>query len=489
MARAVRRRPGADLAGGHPGERQPVVTVRSPRRATAAAALSVALVGVAAPAPAAPSVPVAAEGQQCEVGKTRYVAESSAALSSLSVPQSWALATGKGVTVAVVDSGVDAGNAHLGRAVLPGTSFVPGAPTDDLLGHGTGVAGIIAARYVRGSALIGVAPEAKILPVRVFQDEDSTGTQPVAYPPDTGRMAAGIAWAVRHGADVVNVSMSTRPSDAALPRLKAALDLAHRKDVVVVASGGEPGPGRPVRPGPLPRGWPGRDRGGRVERRGRGGQLVDPRAAERRVRAGLRGADRVPRQRRLHRRAGPRLHQLGDRLRQRTRRPAPRALPEGVRGPDRLPDHGLRRPAAALRAGRRAGLGRDPALLRAHHVDRPEPARPAAARCRRRSGAGRGDVAGDPAGRPQRPARPRPRAGPVVGPRRGRALRPRARGAPVAGWGQARASYDARPASPHPGRGLREGVSPPSPHAAGPAPPGPRGPPRRRPGPAGPGRP
>ena len=45
------------------------------------------------------------------------------------IPQTWGLATGKGVTVAVVDSGVDPGNAHLRGAVVPGTSFVPGPPT------------------------------------------------------------------------------------------------------------------------------------------------------------------------------------------------------------------------------------------------------------------------------------------------------------------------------------------------------------------------
>lgn len=194
---------------------------------------------VSAPALAAPAPATADEAPQCEVGKTNYVSTSSFAIAGLGVPQSWSLATGKGVTVAVVDSGVDAGNAHLAGAVLPGTSFVPGPPTEDILGHGTGVAGIIAARSLGDkSALVGAAPDAKILPVRVFQDEDTTGSRPVAFPPDTGRMAAGIAWAVRHGADVVNVSMSTRPTDAALPRLKAALDLARRQDVVVVASGG-----------------------------------------------------------------------------------------------------------------------------------------------------------------------------------------------------------------------------------------------------------
>jgi len=202
-------------------------------RTAVAAALLAGPVVVLAPPPASADDP-----PSCEVGRTQYVSESSYAISSLGIPQSWGQATGKGVTVAVVDSGVDPGNAHLRGAVLPGTSFVPGPPTQDLLGHGTGVAGIIAARYVDGSALIGAAPAAKILPVRVFQDEDTTGSRPVAFPPDTRRMAEGIAWAVRHGADVVNVSMSTRPTDDALPELKQALALARRKDVVVVASGG-----------------------------------------------------------------------------------------------------------------------------------------------------------------------------------------------------------------------------------------------------------
>jgi membrane-anchored mycosin MYCP len=211
--------------------------MRRSRGAVAAAGVAM-FVGSVPQVVSAPAT-AAEEQVKCEVGKTQYIGESSYAITSLGVPQSWSLATGRGVTVAVVDSGVDPRNAHLGKAVLPGRSFVPGDPTgrEDILGHGTGIAGIVAARFVPDSGLIGVAPEAKVLPVRVFQDESPTG-EPVAFPPDTSRMAKGIAWAARNGADVINVSMSTRPDDNALPELKAALALADRRDVIVVASGG-----------------------------------------------------------------------------------------------------------------------------------------------------------------------------------------------------------------------------------------------------------
>jgi membrane-anchored mycosin MYCP len=231
-----------------------VAITRATGTLLAVAALVVPL-GAAPPPPAAAAEPV-----PCKVGTTQYVTESSYAITSLGIPQTWPLATGKGVVVAVVDSGVEAGNAHLGKAVLPGTSFVPGDPTgrEDVLGHGTGVAGIIAGRYLDGkSALVGVAPDAKILPVRVFQDEDPTGSRPVAFPPDTGRMARGIRWAVLHGADVINVSMSTRPTDGALPELLDALALARRKDVVVVASGGNAESNSPFTQTRYPAGAPG----------------------------------------------------------------------------------------------------------------------------------------------------------------------------------------------------------------------------------------
>ena len=85
----------------------------------------------------------------CEEGRTRYVKDTPTALVRLGARTAWTLATGQGVVVAVVDTGVADANAHFpDGVVLPGTSFVGGSPRTDPRAHGTAVAGIIAARSI-----------------------------------------------------------------------------------------------------------------------------------------------------------------------------------------------------------------------------------------------------------------------------------------------------------------------------------------------------
>lgn len=213
------------------------------RLATLASATCVAAGALVTLTTLAPPAGATETGDPCPTADDPFIDQNSPALVNLGFPQSWRLATGAGVTVAVVDSGVDVDNLHLGPdVVLPGTSFVsgPGVSPDgrnDIYGHGTAVAGIIAARNIEGSGLVGAAYDAKILPVQVFsQDqEDESGTP---GEPSTPLMAAGIRWAADNGADVINVSMSTDSQDPDLASLQDALTYAHGKDVVVVASAG-----------------------------------------------------------------------------------------------------------------------------------------------------------------------------------------------------------------------------------------------------------
>ncbi|KQT92187.1 hypothetical protein ASG49_09565 [Marmoricola sp. Leaf446] len=203
--------------------------------AVLATALSLGVGATTSPAAAA----------ECEIGKTQYFDGQSQNLVRLGIPQTWQLAQGKGVVVAVVDSGVNDDNAHFPDGVLlPGTSFVAG-DTDgtgrtDALGHGTAVAGIIAARALPrsfGSGMIGAAPAAQILPVRVFtRDQD---VQPGETPLTGDNIARGIRWAVENGADVINVSLSAPSTNTSLAEIKSALALAEKRDVVVVASSGD----------------------------------------------------------------------------------------------------------------------------------------------------------------------------------------------------------------------------------------------------------
>ncbi|MBI9114362.1 S8 family serine peptidase [Sanguibacter suaedae] len=176
---------------------------------------------------------------QCTPDVPAYTTDVPVALEVLNAELAWRTATGAGVTVAVVDSGVAAGNAHLKDAVTGGISFVdlpgvdPSALTD-VAAHGTAVAGQIAARPVDGSGVVGLAPDSTILPVRVYVSTDEQVVDAGNGPRDD-RIAAGIRAAADAGAQVVNVSMSTTVDD---PGLREAVASATSRGTLVVASAG-----------------------------------------------------------------------------------------------------------------------------------------------------------------------------------------------------------------------------------------------------------
>ncbi|MFF8789978.1 type VII secretion-associated serine protease mycosin [Streptomyces sp. NPDC015125] len=153
-------------------------------------------------------------------------------------------AHGQPVRVAVIDTGVDRTNPQLTAAVeaKSGRDFLgkgegadPRAPKDgtyDPVGHGTKVAGIIAARPRPGTGFVGLAPEATIIPLRQ-NDEKGTG--------NVGTLAAAIQAAVAAKADIINISQDTTQPVPADSRLAQAVREARRKNIVVVASAGNDG--------------------------------------------------------------------------------------------------------------------------------------------------------------------------------------------------------------------------------------------------------
>lgn len=175
-----------------------------------------------------------APGAECVPGVEHLVNQPPPAVAQLGFSQAWGLSRG-GVVVAVVDTGVDASNTHLGDAVLAGTDLLDaGDGRTDSSGHGTAVAGQIAARPVPGSGVVGMAPDSLILPVRVYQDGSSEAVR-AGRGPDAARTAEGIRWAVDHGAVIVVVPQST-PSD--VEALRSAVDYATAAGALVVASAG-----------------------------------------------------------------------------------------------------------------------------------------------------------------------------------------------------------------------------------------------------------
>jgi type VII secretion-associated serine protease mycosin len=176
-------------------------------------------------------------------------------IARLGLERAWELSTGAGVTVAVVDSGVDAGQPKIRPALVPGFDLVttqappgwqrvPGGVGDcgdNGASHGTPVAGLIAARSGRDDRMVGVAYDAKIAPVR-FVDGIAEASE------------AMIAAAIRTGADhgqVLNLSFAL-PVDR--PLIRQAVRYALNRNVVVVAAAGNESstPGQPWYPAAYP---------------------------------------------------------------------------------------------------------------------------------------------------------------------------------------------------------------------------------------------
>jgi hypothetical protein len=205
-------------------------------------------------------------------------------LAGLHVTQAWQTSVGAGITVAVLDTGVDAGDADLAGDVITGPDFTgsgrtPGSPYWGF--NGTSVAGIIAGHgHGAGdrSGIIGIAPAARILSVRVsleFNDPLSSDLSLSRRLP--GAIADGITYAVAHGARIIDLPLDpgtlgiTGHGDPAAaggsPAEQAAVAYALGKSVVLVAPAGDDGMG----PGLVdyPAAYPGVVAVGAVDRGGR----------------------------------------------------------------------------------------------------------------------------------------------------------------------------------------------------------------------------
>ncbi len=146
--------------------------------------------------------------------------------SKIDVPQAWQVARGgESIIVAVLDTGIDENHRDLAGRVILEVNFSDSPTCDDLYGHGTHTAGIIAE----------IAPECRLMNVKVCDDVGRC---------EASTAAKGIIWAVNHGAKVINIGFCVKSS----PYLELAINYAWSQGAVIVAAAGNEGKSTPVYP-------------------------------------------------------------------------------------------------------------------------------------------------------------------------------------------------------------------------------------------------
>lgn len=151
-------------------------------------------------------------------------------LPKIGTPTAWDQASGMGVTVAILDTGVDGTHPDLvGRLVSGWNAVDRGFDTSDINGHGTRVAGVVAANTNNGVGVASIAWSARLMPVRV-----TNGSDGYAYYSD---IATGLTWAADHGARVANISYDATASSS----ISSAAQYMNSKGGVVAVAAGNSG--------------------------------------------------------------------------------------------------------------------------------------------------------------------------------------------------------------------------------------------------------
>ncbi|MBD1543029.1 S8 family serine peptidase [Arthrobacter sp. IA7] len=153
--------------------------------------------------------------------------------------EAWSVKTGSGIKVAVLDSGVASDNPDINPKVVLRANFSTAATNEDNYGHGTHVAGIVAASSNNTIGVAGTCPGCTILAGKVL-DDNGVGS--------TSAVVNGINWAVSNGAKVINMSIGVRASRT----LETAVNNAWSKGVVLVAAAGNGGNQSKIYPGAYP---------------------------------------------------------------------------------------------------------------------------------------------------------------------------------------------------------------------------------------------
>ncbi|MFC5780718.1 S8 family serine peptidase [Streptomyces aureus] len=166
-------------------------------------------------------------------------------LDAMQAESMWKTSTGKGVTAAVVDTGVDPSNPDLQGRIVQGEDLAPdeaGDETTDRNGHGTGMAGLIAGTeaYGGGQGSFGLAPGTKIMPIRL-PDVTKSANKWESEAKFEDSVATAIRYAADHGARVVNISQGVAGEPGDFSKITKAVDFALKKGVLIFAGTGNDG--------------------------------------------------------------------------------------------------------------------------------------------------------------------------------------------------------------------------------------------------------